>query len=133
MNWVADQAEFMRAGGQTVSEWNEDQASRYSKHILEEAEESYLDWQVEGSEEKAVDGAIDCIVVCIGFLLSLGIDPDKAWAAVHAANMRKVIDGKVYRRPDGQIGKPPGWYGPEDELRHLVEAAQVRADKGESV
>ena len=69
---------------------------------------------------KALDGAVDTIVVAIGFICSMGIDPNKAWAAVNAANMRKVVDGKVYRRDDGQIGKPPLWYGPEEELAALV-------------
>ena len=76
-----------------------------------------------------IDGAVDCIVVCLGFLHSLGIDPNEAWAAVHRANMRKVDGslGPIVRRGDNQIGKPPGWYGPEAELAELVEKARGAA------
>lgn len=53
---------------------------------------------------------------------SLGVDPDVVWDAVFAANMRKFPEGELFYRPDGQIGKPPGWYGPEKALRrHLKE------------
>ena len=123
-HWAQDQATFMRAGEQAVGSPDPDQAARYLGHILEEACETERAFDDE-DYVKAVDGAVDTIVVAIGFLHSLGVDPDAAWDAVHAANMRKVIDGRVYRRPDGQIGKPPGWYGPEAELRELCEAAGV--------
>jgi predicted HAD superfamily Cof-like phosphohydrolase len=66
-----------------------------------------------------IDGAVDTIVVAIGLLHSLGIDPFKAWDAVHRANMSKIVDGKVYLREDGQIGKPPGFVGPEEDLAKL--------------
>jgi predicted HAD superfamily Cof-like phosphohydrolase len=122
-NFSEDQAAFMRAGDQTVGEWNAIQAIRYAAHVEEEAVE-LVDALAEKNYVKAVDGAVDCIVVCIGFLHSLGVDPNAAWAAVHRANMRKVVDGKVCRREDGQIGKPPGWYGPEEELAELVKAAK---------
>lgn len=118
-SWAEDQAEFMKAGDQTLGEVDWCQADRYLRHMLEEVSEtneafSEMDWL------KMVDGAIDTIVVAIGFLHSLNIDPDKAWSIVHRANMRKIVDGKVYRRADGQIGKPPGWYGPEEELKQLL-------------
>lgn len=116
--WADDQAAFMKAGDQTVGTFNRDQAKRYVEHMQEEAMET-LEAVVWCDYVKAIDGAVDTIVVAIGFLHSLGVDPFKAWNAVYVANMRKVIDGKVYRRPDGQIGKPDGWYGPEEELAKL--------------
>ena len=118
-NWAQDQAAFMLAGEQTVGEFNFVQACRYADHMLEEANETKRDL-ASGDYTKAVDGAVDTIVVAIGFLHSIGVNPDKAWDIVHAANMRKVIDGKVYRRDDGQIGKPPNFVGPEEELAELV-------------
>ena len=118
-NFSQDQAAFMLAGEQTVGEFNFVQACRYVDHMLEEANETKRDL-ASGDYVKAVDGAVDTIVVAIGFLHSIGVNPDKAWDIVHAANMRKVVNGKVYRRADSQIGKPPGWYGPETELAELV-------------
>ena len=121
-NFSQDQSAFMLAGGQTVGVKNIEQAARYAIHLREEAEETF--GAVSGADfVKAADGAVDSIVVAIGLLHSLGIDPNAAWDAVHRANMRKVVGGNVYRRPDGQIGKPPGWFGPEEELRELCNQA----------
>jgi len=113
------QAEFMVAGGQTVSAWNIEQFERYLNHIEEEALELRSDYEA-GDWVKVLDALMDIKVVCNGASHSLGVDPDKGMEIVDAANMRKVVDGKVYRRPDGQIGKPEGWYGPEQELTELV-------------
>ena len=123
IDWATDQALFMEAGGQTVTGHNQAQADRYLHHIHEEVTELWRDHGVD--KVKALDGAVDTIVVCLGYLISIGIDPRKAWDAVHAANMRKVVDGKLYRREDGQIGKPPGWYGPEEELKALVNSVEL--------
>lgn len=120
-NWAEDQAEFMKAGGQSTDQVNYEQADRYLEHIIEEVSELGRDHR--RNQVGAIDGVIDTIVVCLGYLHSLNVNADKAWGAVHAANMRKVIDGKVHRRPDGQIGKPEGWYGPEEELEQLAREA----------
>lgn len=125
-NWAVDQAHFMLAGGQTVNHINRNQMERYLKHIMEEAKETD-DAFHEQNMTKALDGAVDLIVVAIGFIRSMGVNPNEAWNAVHSANMRKVIDGQVYRREDGQIGKPPGWYGPEPQLSALLERAGFTA------
>lgn len=125
-NWAEDQAHFMLAGGQTVSQINWDQMERYLKHIMEEAKETD-DAFHEQNMTKALDGAVDLIVVAIGFIRSMGVNPNEAWNAVHSANMRKVIDGQVYRREDGQIGKPPGWYGPETQLAAMLDRAGFTA------
>lgn len=121
-NWAEDQAHFMLAGGQTVNQINLHQMERYKHHIIEEAGE--IDEAFASQEwEKVLDGAVDTIVVCIGLIRSMGINPNEAWNAVHEANMRKVIDGQVYRRADGQIGKPPGWHGPEKQLEAMLDRA----------
>lgn len=120
MTYATDQAEFMQAGGQTVEGFNAHQSARYVKHIAEEASETYEAFTA-GDHVKTIDGAVDTIVVALGLLWSYGVNPDDAWRAVHAANMRKLVDGQPYIRPDGQIGKPPGWIGPEDELAKLIE------------
>lgn len=116
--WADDQSKFMLAGGQTVGAFNLDQARRYADHMLEEAKETKDDLDA-GDYVKAIDGAVDSIVVAIGFLHSIGVDPFKAWNAVHAANMSKLVDGKVYKRPDGQIAKGPNFVPPEPELAKL--------------
>lgn len=112
------QAEFMLAGDQTVGTFNRDQAKRYLCHIVEESHETQAGF-LEGNYVAAIDGAVDTIVVAIGFLHSLGVDPFKAWNAVHAANMSKLVDGKVYKRQDGQIAKGPNFVPPEPALAKL--------------
>jgi|SRR5581483_9510219 len=43
-----------------------------------------------------------------------GINLDPGFTEVHAANMNKIgPDGKVIRREDGKIMKPPGWQEPD--------------------
>lgn len=123
MNWAEQQAEFMRGGEQTIDKWNLEQAKRYAEHMEEEASETN-DALDEGDYTKALDGAIDTIYVALGFINSLGIDANWAWSVVHSANMRKLVNGKQYRREDGQIGKPPGWVGPESELAEIVKIAR---------
>ncbi len=55
------------------------------------------------------DGIVDAIYVLIGTAVSCGIELGSVWAAVHAANMKKVGGGT---RPDGKILKPEGWVAP---------------------
>ncbi len=121
------QANFMELGGQTTGTLNLEQAERYLSHILEEAEELRHAWDMYDYDAehavKVVDGAVDTIVVCIGFLHSLGVDPQKAWDAVHRANMSKFENGKPVFRVDGQIGKGRFFKPPDEELEILVKAA----------
>ena len=118
--WADDMRRFMILGEQTIGKFNEEQASRYLSHMEEEAEETVLAWD-RGDMVNVIDGAVDTIVVAIGLLHSLGVDPFKAWDAVHRANMRKVDGscGPIVKREDGQLGKPANWYGPEEDLAKL--------------
>lgn len=123
-NWAQDQSAFMRCAEQTVGTFNAEQAQRYAVHLKEESRETQAAMWA-GDWVAAIDGAVDSIVVAIGLLHSLGVDPDKAWQCVHSANVRKVVGGKVYRRPDVQVGKPENWYGPEAELADLFKQATL--------
>ena len=99
------QATFMMAGGQTIKGMNIEQFERYLKHIEEEVSELRRDYEA-GDMVKVVDALMDIKVVCNGASLSLGIDPDEGMKIVDTANMSKIgPDGKVSRRPDGQIAK----------------------------
>lgn len=56
----------------------------------------------------------DVIVVVLGTAVSFGISMDEVWREVHYSNMAKRgPDGKVLRREDGKILKPPGWMPPD--------------------
>ena len=120
-SWGKDQAQFMQLGKQTVGSLNLPQLGRYLKHLQEELNE-VAKASEQGKAVDLVDGLCDTIVIALGAMHSLGVDPDVVWDAVFAANMRKFPEGELFYRPDGQIGKPPGWYGPEKALRrHLKE------------
>jgi predicted HAD superfamily Cof-like phosphohydrolase len=118
--WSDDMGRFMAMGGQSTGRFNEGQAARYLSHMEEEAKETVLAWD-RGDMVSVIDGAVDTIVVAIGLLHSLGVDPFKAWDAVHKANQSKLDGslGPIVLRDDGQIGKPVGFVGPEEELAKL--------------
>ena len=119
------QATFMMAGGQTIKGMNIEQFERYLKHIEEEVSELRRDYEA-GDMVKVVDALMDIKVVCNGASLSLGIDPDEGMKIVDTANMSKIgPDGKVSRRPDGQIAKGEFFQPPEPRLRELMDKAGV--------
>ena len=64
--------------------------------------------------ELAAEG-IDVLNVLIGLLLSQGLPLEEMFAAIHAANLAKCVDGKVVRREDGKILKPEGWQPADKE------------------
>ncbi len=67
----------------------------------------------------------DVQYVTSGAAVTFGLPLGAVFSEVHAANMRKVgPDGKVQRREDGKVVKPPGWRGP-DVARVLAEAGEV--------
>ena len=124
--WADDMRRFMILGEQTIGKFNEEQACRYLSHMEEEVKETILDWD-RGDMVNVIDGAVDSIVVAIGLLHSLGVDPFKAWDAVHKANMRKVDGscGPIVKREDSQLGKPENWYGPEEDLSKLWDGVEA--------
>ena len=63
-----------------------------------------------------VDALLDAIYYIQDCAIKMNVDLDPLFAIVHAANMRKVVDGKLIKDEKGKVCKPKGWYGPEDEL-----------------
>lgn len=127
MSYGSDQIDFMTGANQTVDRWNGKQLGRYVCHLKEEADETCTSYF--GKDfAKTLDGLVDTIVVALGGIISMGIPPDLAWAAVHRKNMSKVDGslGPTVFRPDGQVGKPDGWTGPESELQQLIDDALNR-------
>lgn len=102
MSMIEDQKEFMQLGGQTVATFNAEQDDLYVGLIEEEFEEfieavSKFDTCRELSLKpellaKAVKENVDIIVTCMGWLLSIGIEPEAAWNLVHENNLKKVTN-----------------------------------------
>ena len=111
MSVFDDQAQFMRASGQTVGEQNKDQFGLYVKLIAEEVKE-FMDSE---SEAEAFKELMDIITVCIGAGNSRGWPMQGGWEAVLLSNLRKIdpATGQVLRREDGKVLKPDSWRAPD--------------------
>lgn len=61
------------------------------------------------------DALADSIYVLVGTALEFGIPLDRVWDEVHASNMTKTdpTTGKVTKREDGKILKPPTFRPPD--------------------
>ncbi|WP_036664905.1 nucleoside triphosphate pyrophosphohydrolase family protein [Paludibacterium yongneupense] len=70
---------------------------------------------------------VDLLNVVIGLLLSQGMPVAAMSEAIHAANLAKCADGKVLRRADGKILKPPQWR-PADKEAVIRSAQEATGD-----
>jgi len=111
MSVFDDQAQFMRASGQTVGTVNKEQWQLYLKLITEEVTE-LMDSQ---SEAEAFKELIDIITVCVGAGHSRGWPMQEGWEAVLLSNLRKIDPetGTVQLREDGKVLKPASWRAPD--------------------
>lgn len=114
MSVFEDQKKFMLAGGQQVGVFNEAQFDLYVSLIDEEVGE-LKDAIIDNDRVEVLDALLDTIVVCIGALHSLGVNPEGAWDEVIRSNMSKVdpSTGRMLKREDGKIIKHPDWSAPE--------------------
>lgn len=123
-NVFRDQAKFMNACGQTVSESNKDQFNMYLGLIKEEFLELLVAQGIDPStgdpvgpvdKVETLDALIDIMVVTVGALQSLGVDAEGAWKEVMSTNFAKIdsLTGRVRKREDGKVLKPLGWRAPE--------------------
>ena len=78
---------------------------------------------LENDAEEIVDGLIDLCVVAIGTLDAFGVNAERAWDAVHNANMSKMPGVKESRpNPLGlpDLIKPEGWQAPTHKFNHGI-------------
>lgn len=93
-----------------------------ARYMLEEL----VEFMEAGDAVDQTDALVDLLYFTYGTLVMMGIDPQKPFEIVHAANMRKLWpDGKPRWNAEGKIMKPDGWVGPEDELRHYIESLEL--------
>jgi len=151
-NPFQDQREFMLAFDQSVTGTNTEQYILYHNLVIEEIKEfleSMEEVKEAGLELQTYDDeiptaavkelikatghaakeAMDVIVVATGYLLSMGVDPELAWKAVHDSNMGKLDPetGKPILRKDGKVQKPTTWRAPDMET--VVLASWVKDDE----
>ena len=122
---LAAQKEFMTACGQTTEVLNLQQLRLYVGLVLEETKElveamQNLESGIAAGQPihrndiaEILDAGGDIMVVAGGVINSIGIHPGNVLDRVWATNLAKISpDGKVLRREDGKILKPPGWEPP---------------------
>jgi predicted HAD superfamily Cof-like phosphohydrolase len=123
MSVFLDQAIFMQAADQTVTQFNRQQYNMYLNLIQEETEELFRAIRKNDRVEQ-LDALIDIMVVTIGAMHSLGVDAEGAWREVLRSNLAKIDPNtnKVLKRPDGKVLKPEGWT-PPDLVRFVKEVS----------
>ena len=95
-----DQRRFMQAGNQTTNKNNIEQQILYRELIKEEYKELF---EADIAEE-VLKEAVDVLVVTLGLIWSMGVNPQDVWDLVHANNMAKVLD-TVVKDETGKIMK----------------------------
>lgn len=111
-NIIQDHAEFFKAAEQKADDAT---SALYSRLIDEEVRELF-DADMEGDITEVADACIDIIVVTLGKLRAMGLNPQPLWDEVHRSNMAKFVhDGVpgIKRRADGKILKPDDWTPPD--------------------
>ncbi len=89
-----------------------------TKFMHEELTE-FMEAASEGDIVKVADALADIAYVALGTAYKMGLPFDKIWAAVHAANMRKVR-GITSRGNKVDAAKPEGWTGPEGDIARAI-------------
>jgi predicted HAD superfamily Cof-like phosphohydrolase len=117
-NPFRDQEVFMKACGQTVEGFNEEQYKLYCNLIEEEYNDEFKTALANGDRVEQLDALIDILVVTIGAIHSAGFDAQGAWQEVMSTNFAKIDSetGKVRKREDGKVLKPEGWRPPNLSL-----------------
>lgn len=141
-----DQKRFMAAMGQTVYAPDKAQTQMYLTLMCEETCETFCAIAPSQAEKirthfariqelitiengsnmvEFFDGLLDVTVVTAGAGISAMLPMDEGWDAVIASNMAKVdpVSGKVTRREDGKVLKPPGWMPPN--LKQILFDARI--------
>ena len=102
---IEDQEEFMLRGKQTVAHFNQEQKDCYEDMIYEEYGE-FVTSNFKEPVENQIKECVDIIVVCLGWLFSVGVNPFEAWKLVFENNLAKVT-GKIIKDNTGKIMKSP--------------------------
>lgn len=90
---------------------DDDSLFLHHKLISEETDELLVAIARHDAHE-VLDALGDILYLVYGAALECGYDVDAAMTRIHAANMAKLVDGKVIRREDGKVLKPEGWQPP---------------------
>lgn len=88
------------------------EALRLHHRLLTEEVGELSDAITERNSAEVLDALGDIVYLAYGAALECGYNLDEALRRIHAANMAKLRDGIVNRRPDGKVLKPEDWKPP---------------------
>ncbi|CDN45780.1 hypothetical protein KXR95_19770 [Paenibacillus humicus] len=78
--------------------------------------------------EDQADALIDLMYFALGTFVEMGVEPERLFEIVHAANMAKLgPDGKPIYNEQGKVAKPAGWQAPEPLLIAEIERQKETA------
>jgi hypothetical protein len=119
---VAAVRDFMNKFGFLDAPYTKERIAARHELLNEEMRE-YNDAVAAGDIVEQIDALCDIVYVAIGTVIAHGLDFDAHYAAVQKANMAKERGTKSTRPNSGgfDVIKPPGWVGPEDEHRRLID------------
>lgn len=107
----------------TVKNMDKETLELLLKFRINFLEEELNELRASENAEDTVDALIDLCVVAIGTLDLFKVDAQKAWDAVHNANMNKQVGVKASRpNPLGlpDLIKPEGWVAPSHKGNHGI-------------
>lgn len=90
-----------------------DELRALRRKILREEFKEYEDAEDDDDLVEIADALADIVYVAIGTALEYGIPLDRVLAEVHRSNMSKCVEGKIVKREDGKILKPPTFSPPD--------------------
>lgn len=98
----------------------------FRTRFLQEELDEFITAHRNGNLADCLDSLVDLVYVALGTAYHMNLPFDKAWAAVHTANMAKVraerpSDSK--RKSSFDVIKPPGWTPPDIEA--VIEEYQL--------
>lgn len=113
MSVFNDQRVFMEACDQSTGTFNRDQFKLYVNLIDKERQE--LSEAIDYNDKvEMLDALLDIVVVTVGAMHSLGVDPEGGWDEVIRSNMSKIDPAT------GGVLKPQGFIHP-DLSKYVIE------------
>jgi predicted HAD superfamily Cof-like phosphohydrolase len=125
LDWAHKVAAFhhlyeMPVGNGTIRPLSDDRRELREELVCEEVKET-MEASAAGDVKEVIDGCLDIIYVCIGWMIELGMTAEQiqiAMREIHASNMTKTDNsGKPIFRADGKVLKG------ENYVRANLEAA----------
>lgn len=112
--------EFTKACSENLPEIPNEMTPSDILFIKEMVNDELDELEVAKTIGEQADALVDAVIYIFDMANRKGINLMPIFDIVHNANMKKVVNGKVIRRPDGKILKPEGWQKPDDLIEDEI-------------